>query len=178
MHSLHNILYAGLAMTLTSVAAESSFSGHVFPPPQAVSQDADFTSSMKNMTSTLQNLINNSGAAKDNSFALMGSSTSESSPAFEFYHTGTQVDGATPEVGPDSVFRIGSISKLFTIYTLLVQSGYDVFSEPVLKYVPELRRGNGSEGAGADWEDVTVGALASHMAGVAKNRKSCTGYDV
>jgi CubicO group peptidase (beta-lactamase class C family) len=41
-------------------------------------------------------------------------------------------------VNSHSQYRIGSISKLFTVYTFLIEAGDVKFNDPITKYVPEL----------------------------------------
>jgi CubicO group peptidase (beta-lactamase class C family) len=69
-----------------------------------------------------------------------------------------------------TIFRIGSVSKLFTVYTLLNAAGIEIFQHPVTQYLPELK-GN-TERSKIIWEEVTVGALASQQGGVGGFRKS------
>ncbi|KAI0475625.1 beta-lactamase/transpeptidase-like protein [Xylariaceae sp. FL0804] len=85
---------------------------------------------------------------------------------------------ADAELGPDSVVRIGSISKLWTVYLYLIAAGDESWNRPVTDFVPELAALAAAQqtttGAASDvdvvrWSDVTVGALASQMAGVARD---------
>lgn len=71
------------------------------------------------------------------------------------------------ELNDESIFRIGSVSKLFTVYAILAHArGLDVLSHPVTQYLPELEGNAGKDSLNRIvWEDVTVGALASHQAG-------------
>lgn len=172
MSVFSQLLLTFSVVSSVALAAELAFHGPTLPPPHAVSQDADFVQSMKAMTAALHRVLNaSSGSSEANSLAVMGWSVSDSDAAFEFYHTGAQVDGATSQVGPDSIFRIASISKLFTVYALLEQGGYDVLGEPITKYVPELKSDGYRDSNNVDWSEVTVGALASYMAGVARDCK-------
>ncbi|PLB39806.1 serine hydrolase domain-containing protein, partial [Aspergillus candidus] len=82
-------------------------------------------------------------------------------------------------VDKDTVFRIGSGSKLWTVLLLLKEMGDRVFSHPVGAYVPELleaaEKFRHNKTAANDqanlmrWDEVTVGELASHMAGVTRD---------
>lgn len=81
------------------------------------------------------------------------------------------------QVDENTVFRIGSASKLWTVYTLLASAGEASLHDPVTKWVPELQAA--AAAAGADdavdfvrWEDVTLQELASHLAGVGRDCKS------
>ena len=67
----------------------------------------------------------------------------------------------------DTIYRTGSVSKLFTVYALLIKGGFAVFEDPVTKWVPELKasRTEADRVTKIFWEDITVGALASQMGG-------------
>jgi CubicO group peptidase (beta-lactamase class C family) len=81
---------------------------------------------------------------------------------FEYYNEGANLAASGDygtEVNGDSVYRIGSSSKLYAVYLLLVVAGDRVFSDPVVKYFPELK-------GVAHWDDVVVGALAGQVGGV------------
>ena len=74
------------------------------------------------------------------------------------------------------MYRIGSISKLFTVFALLVENGDANFNDPITKFVPELRdswmvKQKGVVNA-VQWKDVTLGALASQMSGIGRDCKS------
>jgi CubicO group peptidase (beta-lactamase class C family) len=66
-----------------------------------------------------------------------------------------------------TVYRIGSISKTFTAYLmmLLVQDGTVALDEPVAKYLPEIRQLKRKEGT--DTSAITFRELASHTGGLA-----------
>ncbi|KAK1566233.1 beta-lactamase [Colletotrichum navitas] len=87
---------------------------------------------------------------------------------YSHYHVGE--DGkaglTSGELNDGTIGRIGSVSKLFTTYAILVKAGVQVLDHPVTKYIPELL-GNSSDNSFGRirWDDITVGALASHQAG-------------
>ena len=72
-----------------------------------------------------------------------------------------------------SLYRIGSISKLFTVYTLLVNYGWEHWDDSITKYLPELQGAANLEAdtsvAHADWSKVTVGDLASQLSGIGRD---------
>jgi len=78
-------------------------------------------------------------------------------------------------VDADTVYRIGSLTKIFTVYTFLAEAGDIHFNSPITNYVPELAALVQNNSANAinrvAWEDITVGELASHMAGIASDSK-------
>ncbi|CAK7243794.1 MAG: hypothetical protein STHCBS139747_005322 [Sporothrix thermara] len=78
------------------------------------------------------------------------------------------------KIGTDTVFRIGSVSKLWTTYIFLVATGDRSWNDPVTIYVPELAQlaANPADSGAVDhvdWESVTVGSLASHLGGIARD---------
>ena len=66
----------------------------------------------------------------------------------------------------DTVYRIGSITKMFTALMLLqlVEDGKVHFSDPVEKYFPEI---NGVEGRSPGASPITLIQLATHTSGLA-----------
>ena len=71
------------------------------------------------------------------------------------------------DAGAGTVYRIGSISKTFTAYLmmLLVQDGVIKLDDPVAKYLPEVRQLKRKEG---DTAEITFRELASHTGGLAR----------
>lgn len=101
-------------------------------------------------------------------FAVDVFSAHTNSSIYNYYHVGEgmNVTLTSGELNDDTIGRVGSVSKLFTTYGLLVKAGIEVFSHPLTRYLPELL-GNPSDDNQDHirWEDITVGALASHQAG-------------
>lgn len=65
-----------------------------------------------------------------------------------------------------TISRVGSVTKMFTVYAIIAKAGIEVFSDPVTKYIPELGGNSSSDPLERiRWEDITVGALASQQAG-------------
>ena len=78
-----------------------------------------------------------------------------------------------PSVGPDTLYRIASISKVVSVYTTLSELGDRYWNEPVTKYIPELAKLKVQNPVDdIDWSEVTLGALASHMGGIARDCKT------
>jgi hypothetical protein len=114
------------------------------------------------------------------SFTVQVYSAHESRPLFEHYHTATSARNNTIGVNvvdEDTVFRIASCSKLWTVLLLLIETGDASFHEPVVKYIPELRKAIAERSNETEfrnevdqvlWEEVTIGELASQMSGVGR----------
>jgi hypothetical protein len=89
---------------------------------------------------------------------------------YEYHHTASVLK--RDDLDKDSPFALGDLTQLFTVYTQLAELGDEAWSHSVVDYVPELRKvsGNGSDTISqVRWEDVTLGALAGHMSGIARD---------
>jgi CubicO group peptidase (beta-lactamase class C family) len=83
------------------------------------------------------------------------------------FHTATVFNEARPgdrDVGPDSLYRIASITKTFTTLAILYQrkAGNLSLDDPVIKYIPELN----SSDYTIPWKDVTIRSMASQLSGI------------
>lgn len=97
---------------------------------------------------------------------------------FEHHHVGQRLAGSLTggSLDGDSLYRIGSVTKLLTVYTVLARLGDTRWDEPITRYIPELRiAGPASDHTARDinWSEVTLGALASHSAGIPRDG-TCT----
>ena len=120
------------------------------------------------------------------SFSISIFSTSdypESSHLFQCHRSSPTLAKATSGVNTvdaNSIYRIGSVSKLFTVYTFLVESGYTHWLDPVTKWVPELAAAAEANHEThwdsidhVQWQDITLGDLASQMSGI---RRDCVSF--
>ncbi|KAJ5160438.1 Beta-lactamase-related protein [Penicillium canariense] len=150
--------------------------GPAFPAPTELGSDPIFVAATQNLTAQLKQGIE-SGALSGNSISVQIFSGSDSYSAYSLFHTDDSVRNGSVgvrEVNDDTVFRIGSISKLWTMLLYMTFKGTRHFGEPVSKYVPELRNPyNGSEQVDqidyVNWDEVTIGELASHQAGIPRD---------
>ncbi|KAB8229534.1 serine hydrolase domain-containing protein [Aspergillus alliaceus] len=160
--------------------------GPAFPAPTDVANSPSFTKAKHQLLSYINKAIHASNTSETSgvnpdtvSFAIQVFNTKTDQPLLEYYHTAPSIQNSTvgvTKVDADTVFRIGSVSKLWTVLLLLIEKGDTSFSEPVTKYVPELRdaakelRVNSTvrndEVDHLRWDEVTIGELASHMTGV------------
>lgn len=115
-----------------------------------------------------------SSGALDNttSFAIQVFSRHSDEALYEHYH------GAS--TGPDTLYRVASISKLMTVYATLAALGDEHWHDPVTKHIPELARLKVQNPVyDVDWSAVTLGALASHMGGIPRDCRpwpACSKY--
>ncbi|RAH73667.1 serine hydrolase domain-containing protein [Aspergillus aculeatinus CBS 121060] len=155
--------------------------GPIFPAPRALSTSSAFLAAKNNISSALEAAIAGTSPLNDvfdpntTSFAIQVFSTDDAEPLFESYYTAPNVNTSVgvSVVNEDTVFRIGSGSKIWTILLMLIERGDMVFRDPVAKYVPEIRRMStnppGNEIDSVRWKEVTIGQLASHLAGISRD---------
>ncbi|KAL7912515.1 beta-lactamase/transpeptidase-like protein [Trichoderma velutinum] len=161
--------------------------GPSFEPPTHLSSQTVIREAVLNIKNSLNNAIRTGesqyGSFDSNttSFSLTAVSQQESAPIIDFHHTSGFLNasaGSTLKVTADTVYRIGSVSKVFTIYSLLLNNGISYWNRPVTDFVPELRQAvqhpshKSSVIDSVQWDQVTVGALASQLSGMGRDYSS------
>ncbi|KAL2193853.1 beta-lactamase/transpeptidase-like protein [Corynascus similis CBS 632.67] len=141
--------------------------GPVLPAPTQPSKHG----AVSEAATTIKDIINKTTSVYNSSAVAIGvKSIHESGFVFSYTYTPPDKDeNGTQAVDLDTVFRIGSVSKLFAPLALL-KLGVSL-DEPITKYVPELRalKSQAREDSPVwtvEWDDVTLGSLASHMSGI------------
>jgi hypothetical protein len=137
--------------------------GPVFPSPTNLDTSKSFREALSNLSSSISDALATGNSthgpvSSNDTYAIQVFSTSDDTPLLEYYNSGQNLVNST--VDGDSVFRIGSVSKLYAVYLLLIEAGENVMNDPVTKYMPEL------EGK-QYWDQITVGSLSSHLGGFA-----------
>ncbi|KAK5049868.1 hypothetical protein LTR84_003986 [Exophiala bonariae] len=145
---------------VTSLGLFCPPTGPVLPPP--VLLDANGFD-VGPLTDALTKLVNDPDApfnATINSFSL--TITTLEDDIFQYHHTAPKKSEAgVSVVDGDTIYRIASVTKLFTTLSLLLQDGLDI-DDFVWQHVPEL--------AGLKkFEDITLRMLASHLSGVIRD---------
>ena len=70
----------------------------------------------------------------------------------------------TNEIDEQTIYRVGSVSKLFPALAIL-QNPFIKMDDSVVKYIPDLADSKGA----MDWEEVTIGAMMEHLSGIASD---------
>ena len=110
--------------------------------------------------------------------SLTVKSIHEDSPLLDLHHTPSRADErSVSEVNAQTVYRVASISKVFSPLAALQIAGINM-DDPVTKYVPELRdlqnqQDEVNELTTIAWDDITVESLANHLSGFGSERKWC-----
>ncbi|KAL1595836.1 hypothetical protein SLS60_009526 [Paraconiothyrium brasiliense] len=139
--------------------------GAVFPPTKDLSASSTWQTASTQIKAALDDAFNSGKTSHgpvslNDTFSIQIFSAQET--LFEYYNEGSDLatsGGSGSKVDGDSVLRVGSVSKLYAVYLLLVVAGDRVFSDPMTKYIPELK-------GIAHWDEVSVGALAGQIGGV------------
>lgn len=157
--------------------------GPFFPTPLIDSASPALTKVAQSLNKLLDDYI----VAGDGQFGLITPNTTSFSLAlfagsnyvpgpddlpffYEYHHDTNDLDDSGLDKG--SVFALGDLTQLFTVYTQLAALGDGVWSHSVLDYVLELH--NVSLAASdaisqVQWKDVTLGALAGQISGIARD---------
>ena len=159
--------------------------GPAYLPPQKLQCSENLSSTLSNLSTQLTTILANGSSPFGNftgnasSVSISIVNTCQKNPLFAFQSTSKELNisaGGTTKVTSDSIFRIGSISKLLTVYAFLLNDGFAHWDRPVTDYVPELRKDvlsqiNISKVDQVMWEDISLGSLASFMSGVGRDCK-------
>ena len=169
-----------------------SLLGPVFSQPQKLSTDPQMIAAGDQFSMTLgllqQQDVMTTGYGqldfKGTSFSIQLFSLHEQEPLSQYHYTAPAASNSTfgtRVVDQDTIYRIGSSTKLLTVWLFIIEAGDGVLRDPVTKYVPELLDNASMQCSGSSmdnttctmWSDVTIGDLASHMAGIQKECKLC-----
>ncbi|OKP10987.1 Beta-lactamase-like protein [Penicillium subrubescens] len=173
LHEL--LLLLLLQVTLIDAVHLCPLLGPSWPAPTGLSSDATVQAALKNITQTLQD-VSNAGKFSGASLSLEIFDTSSSDALLTYAYTAKEINTTlgVSKVDENTVFRIGSTSKMFPMFLILIQSGFKTLQDPISKYIPEIKaaaadiqrnstkRNNGNDYT--NWDDITVGELASHLA--------------
>jgi hypothetical protein len=172
-----------LPAQLTVAFKQCPYLGADFPAPTTLGNSTVFQKAIANLTTALNSGIQ-AGQFNSNttSFAINIFSTTSNTSLYQYHHTAPPalLTNGTKSVNADSIFRIGSVSKLFSVYLFLIEAGDVHFHEPITKFVPELaavaKTQNttiATENAADvfDWEDITIGNIASQLGGLPRDCK-------
>ncbi|KEF53924.1 uncharacterized protein A1O9_09719 [Exophiala aquamarina CBS 119918] len=145
------------ALPGASVFYPCPFIGPTYLQPTNLSKDPTIKAAAGNTTAVLLDaiatgLLENQTTA----FSLTAFSTSDekSTPFYTFHQTPPILAEAplgVKNVTGDTVYRVGSLSKVLTVNAHLVADGFKHFQDPIKSTV---------------WDDITLQALASHMGGI------------
>lgn len=184
MPAILPLLISLAALGSTALAkTDQKLLGPSFTPPSNILSSNVIQQAVLNITNALNNAVRTGESifgsfnSSTTSFSLTAVSQLDSSPILDFHHTSGSLNisaGSTSKITSDTVYRIGSVSKLFTVYALLLNNGSHHWNRPVTDYIPELKHAaqhppHNSTVYWVQWDQVTVGALASQLSGLGRD---------
>jgi hypothetical protein len=173
-----------LLTLLSSQVLSQSFkpcplAGAVYPAPSQISQTDTFTKANETFSNELVKAFKSESIygplTYNTSFSIEIYSLHEQDPLLTHHFTAPKLpsESGVKTVDSETVYRLGSISKLFTTYIYLINAGFEGWDDSIVKYIPELEEyANKSKENPidfVDWSSVTVSSLASHLAGIARD---------
>ncbi|KAK0611385.1 beta-lactamase/transpeptidase-like protein [Immersiella caudata] len=140
--------------------------GPVLLAPRSPSQNPIVKAAIGSLKATLDGQLK--GQMKGSAVSLAVKSIHEDGLLFNYHFTPPTLSGlGTTNVDENTIYRVGSISKLMPVLALLQESNVSL-EDPVTKYLPALRNAKGSsEVLSVSWDDITIGSLMSHLSGLA-----------
>jgi hypothetical protein len=111
------------------------------------------------------------------SYAVEVFTGSEDLPLWSHYWTAPNLNtfnsSGVTKVDTNTVFRIGSVTKIFTVLTFLATVGDGIWNDPITKHLPEIAETANNASTSPiftpDWESITIGSLASQMSGLIRD---------
>ncbi|KAJ5767269.1 uncharacterized protein N7511_004885 [Penicillium nucicola] len=159
--------------------------GPAFPSFTLNTTDSTISAALKKLTRGFDTLVNTTtgthGDISPNttfSITLFSSDNgnAKDEPFFwQYHHTAPALQESSHEsqtAYQNSIYRIGGLTEVFTVWCLLIaEDGGRIFNDPVTKYLPELLDATSDQDSieHVRWGDVTIGQLASHMSGIARD---------
>lgn len=149
--------------------------GPMFPAEFDITTTDAFRNAAESFPRAINSLFSNGTLNETGvTFAIDVFSTATNNTIYSYYHSGSALDSylSTGDLNDNTMFRIGSVTKLFTVYAIIVHSGWQIMEKGVVEILPELKGNKGSDPLDRIvWEDITVGALAAQLGGNGGPRK-------
>ena len=179
------LLFAAIALFyLQSVNAipNCPIYGPEFPPPQRLSQHPQWQQAMTNLSAAFD-YMNANVTGTQLSYSVQIFSTNPGGGIIAQRHwTANNLPPNTEgvkKVNGDTVYRIGSVSKIFAVLAFLAEVGDRDWNTPITEFIPELAQFSRQASTQplddtrrTDWDEITIGALASQVSGIGRD---CTG---
>ncbi|GJC84741.1 beta-lactamase-like protein sdnR [Colletotrichum liriopes] len=174
---------AFLALASTAVAETPAYQPcpllRAYYPTPTINKEA---SAVESFTADLKSLFDQlieSGGSEDfgeittntTSFSVVlfsGSEGAEEDPVFFEYHYTAPKAPNNSILDMDTIFPLGTLTQLFTVYSWLVEVGDEHWGESITTFLPELKTAPLTS-LSVKWDEITVGALAGQISGLARD---------
>ncbi|KAI1339866.1 beta-lactamase/transpeptidase-like protein [Xylariaceae sp. FL0016] len=158
--------------------------GANYPAPSNLAAEACIQQASSSLRSQLNDAFQSPSSfgqldPNTTAFSVEVYSLHQDNPLFTMHFTPDYLKSQRTEgveaVDEDTIYRIGSVSKLYTVYMYLIAAGDDSWNLPITNFVAELAAISSSAGDVEDnvdqakWNSITMGALASQLAGISRD---------
>ncbi|RYP62175.1 hypothetical protein DL769_007416 [Monosporascus sp. CRB-8-3] len=168
------IFLAAQSRRVAGAIPHCPYQGLGFPVPTGLASSATVRTALAELTASFVELESDPVVNPEvKSWSVQVFSASSDEPLWEHYHTAPGLGDNTTgvkEVDGDTIYRLGSNTKIFTMLTFLHEAGESYLNDPVSKWVPELAdRAAGDPISDTDWDSITLGSLANQMSGLVRD---------
>ncbi|KAL9072961.1 MAG: hypothetical protein Q9157_004912 [Trypethelium eluteriae] len=187
LYALATVVFVGASIAADTSTKICPVLGPAFPAPVGLSSEKLFQAAVGSFEDALEKALetdlstNGPGQFNTTTMSIGMFSTSEDGLLYQRHYTDPAVRNSsfgTQQVDSRSIYRLGSIGKLLTVYSFLISVGDQRFNDPIAKYIPELVRDSktvkSQNGMTPDWNETTLGQLASHMSGLSHDSPAQT----
>jgi hypothetical protein len=140
--------------------------GPILPASEKLLSNTDFQQVVAAINEQLADLTT---SYNETALSLGVRSLHDCSPILSFHHTPSIFNiSGVHEVDGDTVYRIASVTKLFTAVSVLQLEGKVNLAESIAKYVPDLLNISSAQTglSSVDWSTITVESLLSQLSGI------------
>lgn len=178
---------SSISILLQSATVNANFLGPRFAPPtQLADNDSLVAAGWKNLSSNLDAYLQGKREGVPESlltglenltFSLgMFSIHDPNAESLQYHYTSEEVatGKGVKKVDGNSIYRLASISKLFSVYAAMLVFSEEQWNQPITDFVPNLSKATFNKSTTDPvhhirWEDVTLRALASQIAGIPRD---------
>ncbi|KAK5171912.1 uncharacterized protein LTR77_003549 [Saxophila tyrrhenica] len=176
-------IYGLTLISALSTPTLADFNGPTYPPPRDLTSDNSLVrAAWQNLTNTLDLYLNGNNTPPEAatlkevtwSAGLFSIHDPEASQ-LQYHHTSAQIKklrNGTNDVDGDTIYRVASVSKLFTVLVGLLELSEEQWNRPLSKIIPGL---GANETSGkydpvysTPWDKITPWSLANQISGVAR----------
>ncbi|KAI0104580.1 beta-lactamase/transpeptidase-like protein [Daldinia grandis] len=151
-----------------------------YPKPTDLLTQPGVQKAGRSLDSVFAQYIDNSNKTKSDQFSYSVEvfSADDDEPLWSHHWTATNLktlnSTGVKKVDGNTVYRLGSVTKIFTILTFLAEVGDTMWNEPITKYIPEIKAmvtdaETSHSISKPDWDSITIGSLASQMSGLVRD---------
>ncbi|EAW10821.1 serine hydrolase domain-containing protein [Aspergillus clavatus NRRL 1] len=183
---MRSILLPILALCASCTA---NLLGPVYPAPQDLSsKSSKVAAGWNNLTSVLhKHTTSNESPLHTLTFSVgLFSTHDRTAEAMQFHYTSSEISqgpNGTRKVDGNSIYRVASLTKLFTVFAGLLELGEADWERPLTKLFPAFAanvkaRKDHDSVYSTPWDQITPSALAAQISGIARDGIPWDGGDV